>query len=155
MPTQGIQFGKYISIVEYVWNRQISVNASIYILTCAWFGRMFGLAVPLFSKLSHFSLGMLHFRAPTQAAFALLKDEESSFLKPTDFKNIHDLVSHRTRQTKKPGQTHVAFSWCSRATGLRPEESRFEVGGQCLLKHLNLLFSFRRFDFKSSQETAR
>lgn len=37
MPTQGIQFGKYISIVEYVWTSQISISASTYILNFVWF----------------------------------------------------------------------------------------------------------------------
>ena len=93
---------------------------------------MFGLAVPLFSKLSPFSLGMLHFRAPTKVAFTLLKDEESSLLKPTDFKNIHDLVSHcATRQTKNPGTNTCGLLLVFKGStaGLRPEESGIEVGG--------------------------
>ena len=62
----------------------------------------------------------------------MLKDEESSFLKPTDFKNILDLVSHcATRQTKNPGTNTCGLLLVFKGStaGLRPEESGIEVGG--------------------------
>lgn len=91
----------------------------------------------IFSKLFHFSLTMLYFRAHTQVAFTLLRDEqESSFPKPTDFKSIHDSVSRcATRQTKNlasPGvQGQYHLPWVLRSQAVRWQGNAFSSTSFC------------------------